>query len=83
MVTTGILALVAAAVAFILGYLSGRTSVKTKFLSDVMKVKENRSKKRLTQDAVLQLQNEIADSGAVQILDLEDGTMEVSIRVVV
>jgi len=75
--------LIVATVTGIIGILMGRYSVRTKTLTDVMKVNKYRTKKQQLQDAVMQLKNEIADSGAIQILDFEDDTIGVSIRVVV
>ena len=52
-------------------------------LSDVLKPGVYRTDRQKLQDGVLQLKNEIAASGAVRQRLLENGDMEVSIKVVV
>ena len=72
-------------VSFMLGFAIGSIINKPKIaeLSDVFTPSSNRSDKKVLQDAVMQLQNEIAGSGAVKHETLDDGTVRVSIKVVV
>jgi len=56
-------------------------------LSDTLKpvlqksTTKTRNEKQKKQDAVLQLQNEIATSGALKFVELEDGTQKVELTV--
>ena len=80
-----ILFFVIAFAAFLLGWAVSSFVCKPKImeLSDVFTPSPNRSDKRILQDAVMQLQNEIADSGAVKHEALADGKVRVSMKVVV
>lgn len=69
----------------VIAFYAGRLSAKRKIveLSDVLKTGANtRSDKMIRQDAVMQLKNEIAESGALKCEKLGDGSMRVRIRVV-
>jgi len=85
-------------VSFLLGYVIGSIINKQKIveLSDVFTPASYRSEKKVLQDAVMQLQNEIVESGAVKIestsasfgsaqepVSDRDGKVRVSIKVVV
>ena len=52
-------------------------------LSDVLLYNPSRTQTQFVQDAVMQLKNEIAKSGAVKIDKMSDGNYKVSIKVVV
>jgi len=56
---------------------------KTVELSDVLAYNPSRTQTQFVQDAVMQLKNEIANSGAVKIDKMSDGNYKVSIKVVI
>ena len=58
--------------------------VRVEELTDILNTGvAKRSEMQVKNDAVMQLKNEIAESGAVKCVKLDDGRVRVSIRVVV
>ena len=68
----------------IAGIIIGRLSISSKIvtLSDVYTPKPDRDPKRMAQDEVMQLQNEIIKSGAVKLEKLPEGRVRVRLKVV-
>ena len=52
-------------------------------MSDTIKLSKNRSAEQQSQDAIMQLKNELSQSGALRMTDAGDGKTEVSITVLV
>jgi len=68
------------------GILIGRMSksVKVVTLHDILKSKETyRSETQKLQDGVMQLKNEIANSNAMKIEELESGDYNITLKVVI
>ena len=76
-----IIVLVMCATSFVIGRMSKMPKIVE--LSDIFRPSASRTGKNMMKDAVLQLQNEIAESGAVKKEELENGEVVVSIKVVV
>jgi hypothetical protein len=55
------------------GFFLGRRSIRTVTITDFLKVKSYRSETQTKQDAVMQLKNKIATSGAVKFEETENG----------
>jgi hypothetical protein len=72
---------VTAGIAFLIGRYSKTFRVKE--LSDTFYPNKGRSETQISNDAVMQLKNEIASSGAVKYKELENGNVKVSIKVIV
>ena len=78
--------IIIAACAFISGcmlFISGWRMAKSSVVefSDVLKANAKRSDIQVMQDAIMQLKNEIAESGAIKKEKLENGDIKVSIKV--
>ena len=60
-----------------------RKKIRTMILHDIFVPNDNRSQSQLLQDAVMQLKNEIANSGALKIEGCDDGKFMVTLEVVI
>jgi len=60
-------------ITILIGFICGRYSRKTVTLTDNITIKSWTSETRMKQQAVMQLQNEIAASGAIKMTETEDG----------
>jgi hypothetical protein len=78
MVTIILCGLLASCGVFLLGRLSKRLNIVT--LKDTLKTKGTEARRK--QNAALQLQNEIAASGALKLEELENGDYKVTLKVV-
>ena len=71
-------------VAILIAYFVGRWTVTRKIITvrDKLRPQESKSRRMIARNAVLQLQNEIAETNAVKQEVQEDGWIKVSLRII-